>query len=493
MQEDVKLKKIDETISKVITDKGICEEISDYYKFWVKNAKWSKPFKEKLWDGFIRLFNKRDQTLPTGLRSSLKDWCEDNSYVYTEEGFDPPEDIQNLETYLKSLNVTSDRKKIDFYDFQIAGVKHALSEKRCILQSPTASGKSLIIYGIINYLLNVKKIKKKILLVVPTISLVSQMTSDFEDYSYENDFDTDALCHQIMGGCEKVSDKKIYVSTWQSIIRLPEKYFDLFDCIICDEAHMFKSSEVKGILEKAKNTPYKIGTTGTTGSPLIDKMQLRALFGEIFVLTTNKEQMEKKRSATIKITALQVVEKDVEIRKIVSGLKYQDEIDYLKASKKRLALIMSLIKKQDTTTLVLFNGNDYGKMLYNTAKKMFPDRNVWYVDGSVSADERERIRKTAAKGTNDILICSFQTFKAGINIKNLNVLIFASPLKAEITILQAIGRILRIGDRMFVTLFDIVDDFSYKKKMNYVLEHFLERLKHYQNEGFDTVIRKIEY
>lgn len=492
---DVVLSKLNESSIRIIANRGILEEISDEYKFFVESARFQKSYKEKLWDGYIRLFSRKDQTIGHGLLSSLCAWCAENNYSYSLEGFQPHDEksIEEIQNFCGSLKSTTDKGEIiEYWDSQINGVHHAINARKCILQSPTNSGKSLIIYSIIRYLIDVEKISGKILLVVPTISLVNQMFSDFCEYSVGNQWPVDVHCHKIMSGIEKDSHKQVYISTWQSIYNLPEKYFQKFEALVGDECHTFKAQETSSIITKSNIAKWKIGTTGTTGSPIIDKMQLRSLFGEIKILTTNKEQIDKGRSAEIKIVPLHIKRKDQEICKIVSGYSYEDEMDYIYADKKRNELIVQLAGKQKEVTLILFTKRAHGKALYQKLVNQFPNRKIYYVDGTVPGETREEIRKKVQKEQDSILVCSFKTFSTGINIKNLNVLIFAGLMKSEIKILQSIGRILRIGNSKNVVLYDVVDDFSYKKKKNYALEHFLIRVSYYQTEGFPIKLRSIE-
>ena len=71
---------------------------------------------------------------------------------------------------------------------------------------------------------------------MPTTSLVEQLYKDFKDYGY----DSDKYVHRIYEGHSKETDKKVIISTWQSIYNQPKKYFSQFDMIIGDEAHLFK-------------------------------------------------------------------------------------------------------------------------------------------------------------------------------------------------------------------------------------------------------------
>ena len=83
------------------------------------------------------------------------------------------------------------------------------------------------------------------------------------------------------------------------------------------------------------------------------------------------------------------------------------------------------------------------------------------------------------------------TFSTGVNIRNLHNIIFASPSKSQIRVLQSIGRGLRKSDRE-TKLFDIADDLHWKKRQNYTLLHSAERLKIYKKEQFKYKVIQVD-
>jgi superfamily II DNA or RNA helicase len=120
-------------------------------------------------------------------------------------------------------------------------------------------------------------------------------------------------------------------------------------------------------------------------------------------------------------------------------------------------------------------------------------RPVFFVHGGVGVDEREDVRRITEEESNAIIIASYGTFSTGINIKNLHNVIFASPSKAKIRVLQSIGRGLRLSkNKEVATLFDIADDMSHKSRKNFTLDHFIERMKIYTNEKFEYSIYNID-
>ena len=102
-------------------------------------------------------------------------------------------------------------------------------------------------------------------------------------------------------------------------------------------------------------------------------------------------------------------------------------------------------------------------------------------------------RKITEKQKDAIIVASLGTFSTGINIRNLHNIIFASPSKSQIKVLQSIGRGLRKSDNGVTTkLYDISDDIQHKSKKNYTLLHSEERIKIYKREQFNFKIYKIK-
>ena len=94
---------------------------------------------------------------------------------------------------------------------------------------------------------------------------------------------------------------------------------------------------------------------------------------------------------------------------------------------------------------------------------------------------------------NSTTIASYGTFSTGINIRNINNIVLASPSKSKIRVLQSIGRGLRTSSsKDSILVFDIADDISYKGRYNFTLNHFFERLNIYNEEQFNYEISKVK-
>jgi len=373
-------------------------------------------------------------------------------------------------------------------------VHHAMQEERCLLLSPTGSGKSLIIYSLLRYYLDKIPKDKKVLIIVPTVSLVEQMISDFTDYSSANGWSVDKNCHKIMAGADKGTDKRVVVSTWQSLFKQTEKYFQQFGAVIGDEAHLFKSKSLTSILTKLKTCPFRVGTTGTLDGTNTHRLVLEGLFGRAYEVTKTKDLMEQKILSDLKIDCIVLSYPDID-RESVKRAKYPDEIKWIIGSPRRNKFIANLCKSLKGNSLILFQFvEDHGKVLNSLVRACIPpERKVFFVYGGTEASEREEIRKIVESESDAVIIASYGTFSTGISIRRLNNIIFASPSKSRIRVLQSIGRQLRVSkDKTTARLYDLGDDLSFKSWKNHTLRHMNERMKLYEAEGFDYKVVKIQ-
>ena len=481
-------------------EKGASQELSSYFSFFVPNYRFHPSFKQKLWDGKIRLYNLTTNELYVGLLHYLKIFCE--KYDYQLEIDKELEIIENIEFdevsdfVRKTLQPRVKEKPITPRDYQLYAIHHSIKHKRALLLSPTSSGKSLIIYSILRWYDNIINNNEKMMIIVPTTNLVEQMYSDFLDYSsHDKTWNGEENIHRIYSGKEKETNKKITISTWQSIYKLPQSTFNEYRVLVGDECHLFKAKSLTTLVTKFKQCPYKIGTTGTLDGTQTNKLVLEGLFGKINTVTTSKQLMEKQHISSLSIKCL-VLQYSEYTKKLIKKAKYQDEINFLVESKIRNAFIKNLILSLEGNSLLLFNYvQKHGKVLYDLIKKSkhSKNKNIYFVSGSTKVEQREKVRKLTEKNDNAIILASSGVLSTGTNIKNLQNLIFAHPSKGKIRNLQSIGRILRLDDKENkATLYDIADDMSIGKYQNFSLKHFLVRLNLYNQQQFDYKTYKIE-
>jgi superfamily II DNA or RNA helicase len=478
MTEIIRVTKFNDVFIKLHCEPSVAFELGEYFTFTVPGARFSPAYKNKMWDGKIRLFHLMRQTLYVGLLDKVKQFALDRGYQLEYHKLsDFGEDIFPLaaaQQHVQDCELTLTPR-----DYQYDAFVHAIRKKRAVLISPTASGKSLIIYLIATYLIG-----KKILIIVPTTGLVHQMASDFVDYGCPPE-----LIHKIFSGQDKDTDAHITVTTWQSIYQLPREWFDQFGCVIGDEAHTFKAKCLVKIMENLIKCEYRFGFTGTLDGTLTNKLVLEGLFGPVKVVTTTAHLMEQKTVAHMNIKAIVLSYPD-HIRQLFTNRKpkptYKDELLYLLRNKSRSMFIAKLVSSLQKNTLLLFNNIDHGKMLQQLIQNEMPEREVFFVYGGVEGEEREEIRKYVEQNNNVIVVASYKTFATGTNIKNLHNVVFGSPSKSRIRVLQSIGRGLRTSnEKTEAILYDIADDLSWKSYRNHTIKHFTERIQMYNQEKFD--------
>ena len=466
-------------------EQSTLQELTSYFTFEVPGAKFMPMVRNRMWDGKIRLFSPTSGEIYVGLLSYIKKFCDNNDISYIiEEGIENENvvDREMVKGFVNSLKPKSKGKSLKVRDYQFDAIQHAISTNRSLIVSPTASGKSLIIYSLVRYY---HMMGLKTLILVPTTSLVEQMYSDFQDYGWSSGY-----CQKIYQGYDREVTKDVVISTWQSIYKMPKKYFENFGCVVGDEAHLFKAKSLTGIMTKLHQCKYRFGLTGTLDGTQTHKLVLEGLFGPVKKVTTTKELMDKKTLANLKIKC--IVLKHPIIREKMS---YDEELKYIVSNDKRNSFITNLLLHLNGNTLCLFQlVEKHGKILYDKVKdKENENLPIFFVYGGTSTEDRENIRAIVDKEKNSITIASYGTFSQGINIRNINNIVLASPSKSKIRVLQSIGRGLRTSsNKDSILIYDLADDISYKERQNYTLTHFILRLNIYNEEEFNYEINKVK-
>jgi len=480
------IEKVNEVYLKITTEPHVEHELRDKFTFEVENKKFMPQYRNKYWDGYVHLYNMKTKRIYVGLLDKIIAFCETAGYTYKFENnkyYGPPFEVNDfvsrggVKDYMKSI-----APDISPRDYQIDAVYEALRYNRKLLISPTASGKSFMIYSVVRY--HVAR-GNKILLVVPTTSLVEQMYKDFESYSW----DASNHCHRIYAGRERVNTNEVTITTWQSVYQLDRKFFEDYDVIIGDEAHLFKSKSLVGIMDKLHHAKYRYGFTGTLDGTQTHKWVLEGLFGPSYKVTGTKKLIDEGHLATLDIQCLVLKYKPKKFD------TYEDEIQHLISNEIRNKFITNLSCSMKGNTLVLFSRvESHGAILYEMINnKVSEGRRVFFIHGGVGAEDREQVRLITESQQDAIIVASYGTFSTGINIKNLHNVIFASPSKSRIRNLQSIGRVLRKGkDKVSAKLYDIADDFTIGSRKNYTLNHFIERIKIYVSEQFNYDILTID-
>jgi superfamily II DNA or RNA helicase len=502
----VEISKINESFIKVFSSFEIEQEIRDYFTFFAPGHLFHPKFKARLWDGTVSLYNNRTKLLPIGLYSKLEEFCTEQSLEikfiqndrYSSVVDKNDISIEEIQAFVNDLDIWSKNTPITARDYQVSAIHKSIQDKRITMVSPTSSGKSLLLYAIIRWILETDP-DARVLLIVPNVTLVNQMFGDFKDYSSHNNWNVDEHCQRLYSGLSKELSKRVLISTWQSFAKISKdkvngpKILSLYRGVICDEAHLAKGIEMQSILEKCTHAEYRIGATGTIDTnqnAKLNVLQIEGFLGPLHRVITTKQLIDTNQVSGLNIKAL-VLKYSAEECKLIKSADYQQEVKWLVDNKKRNAFLVKISLSTDGTTLLLVNHRDtHAKVLVEELLKV-SKRPVYYIAGDVDADERERIRQVA--NTEDcIIVGTYQTMSTGVNLPNIRHVIFGFPSKSSIRVLQSIGRGLRLHkDKTHMVLWDIVDDLRVKKAENYAYQHAIERLTIYRKEQFDITIKEL--
>lgn len=471
-------------------------ELKSFFSCYAPNFKYHPKFKARIWNGKISFYNVREQLLPIGLINEFKEFLKKYQYK-VKLLFDPQELINDLS--LEQIN--------DFYeavfrdskffprDYQHKAIYTSLKKKRGVIESPTGSGKSLIIYSIIRFILGVTE--GKILLVVPSISLTNQMFNDFVEYGWYDAYDYSSILYS--GSKKYDKNKRILISTWQSIHKKRQEFFEDFDCVIVDETQSAKSNSLKSILQKCVNADYRFGLTGTLPTEQADINNIYGYIGpKIFTLKSG-ELIDKGVLSNIKIVnmLIQYSESDKKLNRKRTFAEESRAISENKDRNKVLKYIIKNINNKDNV-LVLCEKIEHLKSIKEYIDGNFSETHeIFMIYGNTNVEEREKIRKYMNENKSVILVASYGTSAVGINIRRIHHIIFASSYKSKIKVLQSIGRGLRKHkEKSKLILWDLIDDMTWVKRTgtigkNYVYQHFEERLKYYKEQGFKFISKKV--
>ena len=466
MASEIILKKVDEVFMKVECDDGLARDLFDFFSFTVPNAKFMPSVKNRYWDGKVRLFSIKTHKIYIGLLPYVDEFCRERGYdIVGINDIIGDKERQPDENFIQELGLPFEPR-----DYQLDAFRTAVQYGRQLLLSPTASGKSLIIYLLARYY------NKKTVVIVPTTSLVEQMAKDFKDYGYDKE-----ICKIYSG--QPVFDSDITITTWQSFSKAPKDVMEKFEVVVGDEAHLFKANVLKGILEKMKNTAIRFVTTGTLDGSECHRLQLEGLFGPVKKVVSTKELIDEGTIANLSIDCV------ILCHTKQKKMTYQEEMDYLVSNDARNIFIVNLVRSLKGNTLVLFQYVEkHGVILHSMMSNTDMGGNLHYVYGGTDTEDRESVREIVEKNKEDTILASYGTFSTGVNIKRIDNIVFASPSKSRIRNLQSIGRGLRKTDgKDKLRLFDIADDLGCE---NYTLNHLKDRINIYNEERFNYEIKQ---
>ena len=490
---EVKVKKLNESYSLITADIQTRKNIIEYLKVEDPKSHFNKLVKLGIKDKYIYFtkFVNDDLLIYNGLRHALKN--------FGIQPIDESNDVTDIEVnnFLSGL-------KFPFqpHDYQLNNIKLALTNNKMLFKACTGSGKSLTISVILEFF---RQKNYKGILVVPNINLLTQFKSDIESYGF------DELNKQIRlfgNGAFSEFDTCLTITTWQSLQNVKKSNFDY---IIVDEAHKTSADVLKDIVLKSNKTKIKLGFTGTLPEDKVDRMTVLSLFGKPKTIITSRELIDRGLATPIKIKTIFLNYSDADKDSFwkIPKESFMKQLSFVENKAERQNFIVKLtVKLHQKNTLVLFQHTEQGKDLFRrillelypnldikesdiVGKESFEfqkEHKVFFMNGEQNGKIRELQRKQMEIDDGVILIANYAICSTGINIKNLHNLVFASPLKAFTTISQSLGRLMRKHkDKKESVIYDLVDDFGYKKHTGLFYNQYKHRLSSsYVPEEFEV-------
>jgi len=507
----------------------------------VKGYRFMPAFKMGIWNGQQSYF--RNGRVNLGLWKECMKGCKEIEVpfiVENKEDFPINRDVtlEKVQDFCKEFFKehkvrTKDGQWVPFmpYDHQIEAAFKILKNRYCMAEVATSGGKSLIISIVMFYTLKHIDPNAKFLIIVPSITLVTQFYDNIIEYNYgvnnlaemrEKKIDhiingthlpCDIRVEEVMSERPRkysgTQDANLYIGTYQSLEKWPKEFFQQFHTIATDEAHGAKAKTITTILKKTVGHAYsRFGVSGTF--PPDDSCEILTIQSVLGPKITEVSAHELKEKGIIAPMEVKVVlmnhndldfdDKMAEARRGGNGKDaFELEKYYIHQSEKRLEFIKKIVDKCQSNTLLLFHTIEYGQKIFNKLKAELGDKDFYYIDGEVSGKKREEIKKEMEKtdGKVKVLIASYGTLSTGVSINAIFNVIFADSFKSEQIIIQSIGRALRLhADKMKAIIFDLVDIFSPKvwdhpRGGNILYKHFKEREKFYKNRKYPYKITKI--
>jgi len=504
----------------------------------VKGYRYMPAFKMGVWNGQQTYF--KNGRINLGLWKEAMKGCKEieaSFILENKEEFPLNRDItlekveQFCQDFFKFHKVkTKTGEWIPFmpYDHQIESAYKILKNRYCMAEVATSGGKSLIISIVMFYTLKHIDPKAKFLIIVPSITLVTQFYDNIIEYNWginnllemrekkvesiENpDYKytpCDVRVEEVMSERPRkfsgAQDPNVYIGTYQSLEKWPKEFFQQFHTVVTDEAHGAKAKTITTILQKTFGHAYsRFGVSGTF--PEDDTCEILTIQSVLGPKITEVSANELKEKGIITPMDIRVVvmnhndkEFDDRMQIIKKGGNGKDAFElekaYIHVSDKRLDFIKKIVDKCDTNTLLLFHTIEYGQRIFNKLQSEISDKEFFYIDGEVSGKKREEIKKKmeSTEGKVKVLIASYGTLSTGVSINAIFNVIFADSFKSEQIIIQSIGRALRLhSDKKKANIFDLVDVFDPNNMSNILFRHFKEREKFYIKRQYPYKIIKI--
>lgn len=375
--------------------------------------------KKKVWSGDITFI--KGNKIPAGLWKEVIDICKEYDLQFTlnniTDVFDSNITIESFNAWVNDFFAKSD---IVPRDYQIDAAFKILRYRRCLAELATSAGKTLISFMVVAYMLEQMN-KKKILMIVPNVSLVVQASGDFEQYNKSR---VPIRIQQIYAGVKIRQSSNIVIGTYQSLVKYDEEYFEQFDAVFVDECHQAKAASIQSIMDKCWHCDYRFGLSGTVPKRgTVNRLSLMSAMGPLVTQIKANYLQDEGHIAKCKVLQIHMDYATAEQKEAFSYLSKspQDrqklfalEQNFINENEKRLDFICNVIKKSTSNSLVLFHKILYGEKIYKKLKDI-TDKKIYYVDGSINADIREEFKaKMEESNSTQFIIFELDNFTAAV-------------------------------------------------------------------------------
>lgn len=483
---------------RAVGDPSLLKWLSDKFALQMPDWKFSPAARYGNWKGWTH-FITPDGLVPIPLLQRVVEAMDIAGYKWLadfrgSQFFDPMATMEAVKSFADTvLEGTEYRLR----DYQLFSLWKMLQRKRGIIEVSVGGGKSIISYVFVRAMMHMGL---RVLMIVPTITLVNQLRADFLDYGW-----VDVDQHAVFIGGKNLMARgpmgcPLVVSTYQSCGKFGIEWFRAFGSLVMDEAHGAKSESMRLIGESCTNAYYRIGMTGTMPESEFDVRRVECLLGDTIATVTSAELIELGVLSPVEIITVYAHHptklRPFEVR------DYHIETDYIETCAYRRDFLCRVINTKISMTenvLILVKSIEQIEKLTDEIKEKCPGRKVFRFYGKTKADEREGIRQGIEDMEGVIVVATFKTFSTGVNVPKLHHLFLASTSKAKIAVIQSAGRVLRRHKtKTLAMVWDFVDVFPWdvwalhaliseqdkEKQHSFSVLHHRKRKRYFQKAGF---------
>jgi len=438
---------------------SILNALEDTYSFYIPGYQFSQAYKKRRWDGKKRYFTSTGKFRTGLLYRVIKD-LEKIGATDIELENKPNQE----EHYIPPVG------KFEYREYQEKAIYQCLKRKRAIVDSPTGSGKTLIMAGCIAALQHEKDITAVVLFREKGIL---KQTYEFFKACGIRDLGYNSGEGYVPG--------KIMLSTVQSIERIIDTHLQA-DLLMVDEAHQFCKGETTiAAVESFPNASYRLAFTATPPREIAKdinaRMVLEGAFGPVYT-TRSAEDLIKDGSLAKPV--IQVID-NTPVSSVDEDLSYLEVYDeYIVNCNLRNDKVKEIVSK-------VYQSNPKAKILILVKNLQHVENlqaridNCYTIEGKDDIETRYDIIKSFVNDDKPATIVGTTVMQTGISIDEITHMINARGLSGEVPTLQGLGRGIRKADGKDTMYF-----YDFYDRIPYLEKHSKTRIQHYKRLKFEV-------